>query len=185
MRSWKRRSRRSSTPRAPLTRGRSATGRSLCCRWKIACASAPASAAARRSGRELFGRPPILDHYWRSERLVPGTPGPIICLDGIDSFALQHRFGTEGSRRGSMARTRAQDVILEILRSADGEWTGKARLFKAFYFAHLYYASERPGRLTDWPIVRMPQGPGIDRSEELFEELKEQGQLISELVHEG
>ena len=84
-----------------------------------------------------------------------------------------------------MPRTRAQEVILEILRIADGEWTGKAKLFKAFYFAHLYYANENPGLLTDWPIARMPQGPGIDRSDELFSCLVRDGYLTIERIHEG
>lgn len=84
-----------------------------------------------------------------------------------------------------MPRTRAQDVILEILRNADGEWTGKTKLFKAFYFAHLYYANERPGLLTDWPIARLPQGPGIDNSGRLFGELMREGFLAVEEVHEG
>lgn len=84
-----------------------------------------------------------------------------------------------------MPRTKAQDVILEILRNSDGEWVGKAKLFKAFYFAHLYYANENPGLLTDWPIARMPQGPGIDKSSLLFDELVKDGHLIIESVHEG
>src|SRR5437588_9025156 len=84
-----------------------------------------------------------------------------------------------------MPRTRAQDVILEILRHADGEWTGKAKLDKAFYFAHLYFANERPGLLTDWPIARMPQGPSIEKSHELFGELVREGYLTIEQVHEG
>ena len=84
-----------------------------------------------------------------------------------------------------MPRMKAQDVVLEILRNADGEWTGKAKLFKAFYFAHLYYANERPGLLTDWPIARMPQGPGIGKSDELFGDLLGGGFLTIEQVHEG
>jgi hypothetical protein len=83
------------------------------------------------------------------------------------------------------AKDDAQAVVLEILRQADGEWSGKAKLFKAFYFAHLYYANERPGVLTDWPIARLPQGPGIHNSEALFGELIREGLLIIEPVHEG
>src|SRR5262245_14796407 len=89
------------------------------------------------------------------------------------------------ARGGGMPRTRAQDVILEILRSADGEWTGKSKLFKAFYFAHLYYANEQPRLLTDWPIARMPQGPGIDNSHELFNSLVAAGLLTVEPIHDG
>jgi hypothetical protein len=84
-----------------------------------------------------------------------------------------------------MPRTRAHDVILEILRDADGEWTGKSKLDKAFYFAHLYFANERPGLLTDWPIARIPQGPGIAKSQDLFGELVREGYLTVEQVHEG
>jgi hypothetical protein len=84
-----------------------------------------------------------------------------------------------------MPRTTAQEVILEILRNGDGEWTGKAKLFKTFYFAHLYYANERPGLLTDWPIARLPQGPGIDQSHRLFDGLVQDGYLTVERVHEG
>lgn len=84
-----------------------------------------------------------------------------------------------------MPRTQAQPIILEILRDADGEWTGKAKLFKAFYFAHLYYAQENPGLLTDWPIARLPQGPGIHQSHKLFDELVREGYLTIEPVHEG
>ena len=84
-----------------------------------------------------------------------------------------------------MARTRAHEVILDILRNADGEWTGKSRLDKAFYFAHLYFANERPGLLTDWPIARLPQGPAIGNSHELLQELVRDGFLTIEQVHEG
>src|SRR5258708_4160827 len=84
-----------------------------------------------------------------------------------------------------MPKTTADAVILEIIRQADGEWTGKAKLFKVFYFAHLYYANEQPGMLTDWPIARMPQGPGIHNSEALFSDLVNRGLLEIEHVHEG
>lgn len=57
---------------------------------------------------------------------------------------------------------RAKLVVAEIVRqSAGDELVGKARLYKAFYFAHLFYALKNVGYLTDWPIVKMPMGPGI------------------------
>jgi hypothetical protein len=84
-----------------------------------------------------------------------------------------------------MPRTTAHAVVLEILRQADGEWAGKIKLFKTFYFSHLYYANERPGMLTDWPIARLPQGPGIHNSRALFDELVGDGLLTIEHVHEG
>jgi hypothetical protein len=85
----------------------------------------------------------------------------------------------------TMPRTKAENVVLEILRSADGEWTGKTRLSKAFYFAHLFYASEQPGLLTDWPLARMAEGPAIHDSDKLFGQLTRAGLLVIERVHEG
>jgi Antitoxin SocA-like, Panacea domain len=84
-----------------------------------------------------------------------------------------------------MPRTDAKRVIIELIRKADGEVTGKTRLFKAFYFAHLNYFEQHPGLLTDWPIARMPQGPGIHKSEELFDQLVKDGYLLIERVHEN
>jgi hypothetical protein len=82
-------------------------------------------------------------------------------------------------------RVSAEDVILGIIRHADGEWNGKTKLCKAFYFAHLYYADAKPDRLTNWPIVRMPRGPGIDNGDGLLEKMVDDGLLEVELVHEG
>lgn len=65
----------------------------------------------------------------------------------------------------------AKQVILELIRAAGGSWAGKTKLYKAFYLAHLYYADREPGFLTSWPIVRMPNGPGVDQGDELLEEL--------------
>jgi hypothetical protein len=84
-----------------------------------------------------------------------------------------------------MPRTDAKRVILELIRKADGELTGKTRLFKAFYFAHLIYFEKNPGLLTNWPIARMPQGPGIHKSEELFQQLEIDGYLTIERTHEN
>jgi len=84
-----------------------------------------------------------------------------------------------------MPLTTAKKVILEILRVSDGEWLGKVKLHKAFYFAHLYYANEHPGFLTDWPIAKLPHGPGIHEEEALIRGMMDEGLLEIELVHEG
>ncbi len=84
-----------------------------------------------------------------------------------------------------MPRTTAKEVILEILRVGDGEWSGKVKLHKAFYFAHLYYANEQPGFLTDWPIAKLQHGPGIHEDEPLIWGMVDEGLLEIELVHEG
>jgi hypothetical protein len=84
-----------------------------------------------------------------------------------------------------MARTNAQRVVLELIDAAGGTWDGKAKLFKAFYFAHLYYARQEPGILTDWPIVRTPQGPAIHQSSPLLQGLVKNGYLTFEAIQEG
>jgi len=84
-----------------------------------------------------------------------------------------------------MPRSNAQRVVVELIREAGGTWDGRTRLFKAFYFAHLYYANSAPGILTNWPIVRMPEGPGIQDSAVLFQELIENGYITIERIREG
>lgn len=78
-------------------------------------------------------------------------------------------------------RERAERVILEILRQSGGQ-LGKPMLFKAFWLAHLFYSKKAPGYLTSWPIVRMPNGPGIHRAEELIDDLVARGNV--EKTHE-
>ena len=73
---------------------------------------------------------------------------------------------------------RAKQILLEIVRQApDGQFKGKLALFKAFYLAHLLYAEKSPGYLTEWPIVRMPNGPGIHAADQLLLELAGEGVL--------
>src|SRR6266478_7873322 len=84
-----------------------------------------------------------------------------------------------------MPRVSADRVIVEIIRKAEGELTGKMRLFKAFYFAHLIYSETHPGTLTDWQIAHMPEGPGIHRCDDLLNPLVKKGYLTIEHVHEN
>lgn len=78
-------------------------------------------------------------------------------------------------------KKRAKEILVEIIRQCGGDFIeGKTKLFKAFYFAHLYYAKNNPDFLSDWPIVRMPRGPGIDRFEELIDELQAEGLVAIE-----
>ncbi len=75
---------------------------------------------------------------------------------------------------------RAKQVLVELIRAAGGEWTGKTRLYKAYYLAHLYFAENEAGYLTNWPVVKMPYGPGIECGEELLNELVLSGVLARE-----
>jgi len=75
------------------------------------------------------------------------------------------------------AREAAKDVICEIIVASHRRLEGKTRLFKAFYYAHLYHWLYGKGTLTDYPIVRLPQGPGIDQAEQLLSELQQEGRI--------
>lgn len=79
--------------------------------------------------------------------------------------------------KNSPDRERAKQVLREIIRLSGGTVAGKTRLFKVFYLAHLYYAREEPDYLSDWPVVRMPNGPGIHDAESLVEELVREGSI--------
>jgi hypothetical protein len=72
-------------------------------------------------------------------------------------------------------RPAAKRLILEILAAAGGRLRGKVRLHKAFYLAHLYYWRHRRGALTDYPVVRLPFGPGIEDAPSLILELEAEG----------
>ncbi|OHB80487.1 MAG: hypothetical protein A2W31_01035 [Planctomycetes bacterium RBG_16_64_10] len=77
-----------------------------------------------------------------------------------------------------VSKEEAKRVILEIVRQSPGDAVkGKARIFKAFYFAHLYYAAEHFGYLTEWPIVKMEHGPGIHDFASLVSELVQEESL--------
>lgn len=81
-------------------------------------------------------------------------------------------------------RHKAKRLILEIIRQAKGG-LGKTQLFKAFWLSHLYYAQIARGYLTDWRIVRMPHGPGIDDGDDLLHELVEEGLITQRYESKG
>ncbi len=80
---------------------------------------------------------------------------------------------------------RAKQVLVELIRADGGEWTGKTRLYKAYYLAHLYYAENEAGYLTNWPVVKMPYGPGIECGDELLNELVLSGVLARKHTQVG
>lgn len=69
------------------------------------------------------------------------------------------------------SREVAKAIILEIVRQSGGEFQNKTNLYKAFWRAHLSYARRNLGYLSNWPIVRMPQGPGIDACDHLLADM--------------
>ncbi len=92
---------------------------------------------------------------------------------------------TQRPRAKMPDKDRAIRIIAEIIRQAGGELTGTTRLSKAFYFAHLYYAESAPGYLSDWPIVKMPNGPGIESGSQLIAEMKDAGIVSTDHVQVG
>jgi hypothetical protein len=75
------------------------------------------------------------------------------------------------------SREQAKRVILQIVAIAGGRLEGVARLNKAFYAAHIIFWRDRQGLLTDYPVVKLPNGPGIDQFAGLIYELVEVGDL--------
>jgi hypothetical protein len=71
----------------------------------------------------------------------------------------------------------AKTIILQIVRQAGGVLDNKTNLYKAFYYAHLHFADRRGYYLSTWPIVRMPNGPGIDSFDVLLGELMAEGKM--------
>jgi hypothetical protein len=80
---------------------------------------------------------------------------------------------------------RAKRIIVELVRQAGGQFQNKTNLFKAFWKAHLAYAANQPGYLSTWPIVRMPNGPGIEDFDTLLSEMLHDGWLTIDEVQMG
>jgi hypothetical protein len=75
------------------------------------------------------------------------------------------------------ARAKAQEILREIIRQSGGRMEGATRLYKTFYFAHLYYHNIANNILSPWPIVKMPRGPAPDKAELLLQELVNSGDI--------
>lgn len=80
---------------------------------------------------------------------------------------------------------RAKKVIVELVRQAGGQLQNKTNLFKAFWKAHLSYAANNAGYLSNWPIVRMPNGPGIGDFDLLVSEMLADGWLTIDEAEVG
>ncbi len=80
--------------------------------------------------------------------------------------------------------TRVKRIITEIVSHCP-EGIGKTKLYKAFWLSHLIYANKNPGFLSDWPVVRMPRGPGIDKGSYLLGSLIDEGFLATSHKYHG
>lgn len=66
---------------------------------------------------------------------------------------------------------KAKQIVYAIIREAGGEFSGRTRLYKAFYLAHIAHWLKHDGILSQYPIARMPKGPGIDQGDTLLAEM--------------
>ncbi len=71
-----------------------------------------------------------------------------------------------------LRRESAKRVLCALIQKSGGRFSGQTRLYKAFYWAHLYYWEHAQGVLTAYPMARMPNGPGIHRGEDLLFEMQ-------------
>ena len=90
-----------------------------------------------------------------------------------------------GSSTKASGPETAKRIILAIVHEAGGRFRGKTRLYKAFYAAHLWYWKQSAGILSDYPIARMPKGPGIHRGDDLLRQLVADGSLEIQLDRSG
>ncbi len=79
---------------------------------------------------------------------------------------------------------KAEQIILEILRKSKSG-LNKGQLYKTFWIAHLYYAQSNRGYLSDWPIVIMPKGPGIDKGPAILGKMSREGVISMTSEHYG
>jgi hypothetical protein len=82
-------------------------------------------------------------------------------------------------------RDRAKAIIVEIIRQSGGLFRNKTNLFKAFWLAHVEYARTHATGLSRWPIVRMPNGPGIDKIDVLLGDLMTEEMVRVDQVQVG
>ena len=82
-------------------------------------------------------------------------------------------------------QTRAKAIIVEIIRQNGGVLTNKTNLFKAFWKSHVAASAAGRKTLSVYPIVRMPQGPGIDKFDRLLGELLSEDAVATKMVMSG
>jgi hypothetical protein len=76
------------------------------------------------------------------------------------------------------SREKAKTILAGIIQTAGGSFNGKTRLYKAFYVAHLLHFRNHHGVLSDYPVIRMPRGPAVEKGDALLLELRDQGNLL-------
>lgn len=79
----------------------------------------------------------------------------------------------------TLEREERKRLIAAIIQeSPSGRLNGRTRLFKVYWLAHLFYWKHHEGLLTaSHGMVHMPNGPGIDKHDDLFFEMVMDGQI--------
>jgi hypothetical protein len=72
-------------------------------------------------------------------------------------------------------RERAQAVLVGIALASGPRCENRTNLYKAFYLSHLLQVRDHGCHLTTWPIVKMQNGPGVDKGPELIKDLVKLG----------
>ncbi len=84
---------------------------------------------------------------------------------------------TDWIREEFARERRAKAVLVALVRHHEGERLNRTILYKAFYLAHLVHMHRRGAALTDWPVVKMPRGPGVGRGPQILQALHAEGTL--------
>lgn len=76
-------------------------------------------------------------------------------------------------------RERAKALLVALVRECpQGAPILRTQLYKGYYFSLLMCMHALGAELVDWPVVKMPQGPGVESGEELLGELCAEGVLV-------
>ena len=61
----------------------------------------------------------------------------------------------------------------------------KTQLYKGYWLAHLLHMDKHGAILSEWPVVKMTHGPGIERGADILAELVDAGVLRQASVNHG
>jgi len=104
------------------------------------------------------------------QRALCGPPGDIL---GVD---------VEGAKNRDERKARAILLALVECLNRAGKKPGRTTLYKGFYLAHLLHAQHHSAVLSDWPIVKLDHGPGVDDGKRILETLAHEGVLTERRV---
>ncbi|HET6384821.1 MAG TPA: hypothetical protein VFJ58_15620 [Armatimonadota bacterium] len=104
---------------------------------------------------------------------------------GVEDHRVLERWENMKPKLEPTLRNDAKGLIRDLIAAAGGCLKGSVRLYKTFYIAHLMYWRYGPGVLTAYPIVHMPEGPGIDQGPALLKELADEGKIRVDIEFDG